>query len=449
MAEYFGCDEWYQSAFSNKNLSPLADLLDEPLSIVKTVSIDRFDLPVCFGEFDFVAERKHCISYCPECILSGYHGAFHEAAWLYRCPIHGEPVKRVSVDSGHGAYVKKLTELLRGACARWPDVWGAEFESRDVHKLNQLMRWLDAVHDQVTQLRIQNVDSTGDALYSFNNIDTLLGRLDVIEPIPPELIDIIVAPPIRQQQIRVEVKFEAASRIKSISKRFPLAHLLRFYNKYAIVIGRHLSSRLMAIREIERLQKEHAVCCCHWSWDRYVGWEKICPGEKSTTELLCPYKYVIKELKNHWIDFVSSDATPQEVSKFEANFLYACGEVLDNNLGCIPDPPFEVPDIRGLSRYILLPKLTLEKDVEFVLESLLVGQATAHFEQLTTWLSSITNERITHIATTLGNTNLFLSDNAAWVSTWNSLERHSVDPVARWKEGQFFNQRLSVHHPVT
>lgn len=443
IAEYFDCDKWYQSLFSPENLSPLADLLDEPFSIIKSVGSNCFYLPVCFGEFDLHAgsEVKRYISYCPKCISNGFHSAFHESCWLYRCPVHGELIKGVLIDSGHGAYVKKLTELLHGACARWPNVWGAEVESQGSLRLDQLRLWLESAHDQVTQLRIQNVASTGDAPYAFEHIGTILGRLDGIAPIPPELVDLFVAPPIRQQQIRVEVALDAASRIKSIDSKFPLWNLLWFYNKHAIAISRCLSSRRLAIREIERLQVEHPSCRCHWTWDRYSGWMQIDPGEKYINELLCPYEYAIRELKERWIDFASIDATPQAVSKIESQFLIGCGIVLDNEFGYIPDPPIDLPNLRGLSHYLLLPKLTLENDVEFILESLLASQARAHCEQLSTWLSSITSEHIPHRTTMPGNTNLFRSENTAWVSTWNSLETQSIDPVARWSEGRQIYQK--------
>lgn len=437
-ADYFGCRSELLDVFNSNNLSLLADILDEPLSIVKTVASNNFYLPVCFGEFKTLFERKHeqPLSYCPACISKGYHASFHQAPWLYQCPIHGEPIKRILIDRNRGAYVKTLTKLLRGACSRWPNVWGAEIQSQDARRLGQLRDWLESVRILVEQLSNQNVASTGDMPYSFKDIDTLLGRLDAIAPIPAELLDLFIVPPIRQQQLKVEVNFDAASRIKLINKVFSLWSLLQFYNKYAIVVSRDLSSRLLAIREIERLQNEHGDCRCHWSWDRYLGWEKICPGEEYTTPIFCPYEYAIKELKDRWITFTSLDDTPQAVSKMETQFLYGCAMVLDNNLGYIPDPPIQLPNFRGLSQYLLLPKLTLENDVEFILETLLACQATAHFEQLAIWLSSITEEQIPIRATTPGKTNLFQSENAEWVSTWISLEEHSIGSLARWNEGR-------------
>lgn len=440
LADYFGCNKGWWWIFSDEHLPRLARLLDEPRTMVNTLGNDCFTLPACFGEFasKFV-DVKHdkYISYCPVCVSNGYHSAFHEVPWLYRCPLHREPLKRIPVDGGPAAYVSAVAELLRNACTRWPDVWGGKtFPEENAPDFARLRRWLEVVRNQQMRQRNRNVASLGDMPYSFGNIGTLLGRLNVVAPIPVELIDLLIVPPERHQQERVEVARDAVCTINEVNKKFPLWFLLWFFNKYvAIVRNRICLSKLLAAQEIKRLEQEHAVCRCQWSWDRYAGWRPIYVDEERPGWLLCPYEYAIKELKERWIVFASSEASNQSVNKIESQFVEGCKLVLDNKLGYLPSPPISLPKHSGLLASFLLPELTLGKDVESVLDLLLAGQVATHCEELAAWLASITSDSKPTRATPVGSTNLFLSDSSAWISTWKRLEARSVDALTRWEEG--------------
>lgn len=440
LADYFELDNGWWRVFSDEHISRLAHLLDEPRATVNTLSDDSFTLPACFGDFACqFGEVKHdkYVSYCPVCLSRGYHSSFHEAPWLYRCLLHREPLKRIPVDGGPTAYVSVVAELLRSACARWPDVWGENtFPGEAAPHFAQFRRWLELARNRAARQRSQNVASLGEMPYSFNNIGTLLGRLNTLAPIPAELIDLLIVAPERQLQNRVEVPRDAVDMIKVTNKKFPLWYLLWFFNKYvAIVSNRRCLSTLLAEQEIRRLEQEHTVCRCQWSWDRYAGWRPISLDEERPSWLLCPYKYAIKELKERWLVFALSDASNQSVNKIESQFVEGCKLVLDNELGYVPSPPISLPKHRGLLASFLLPELTLGNDVESVLDLLLAGQVTTHCEELAAWLSSITTDREPIRAPPVGGTNLFLSNGAAWISSWKRLEARSGNAVARWEEG--------------
>lgn len=439
IAGYFGRDVDCWRVFSDEHLLRMARLLDEPLAIVKTLRNDCFTLPACFGEFTFhssnVTSSKY-VSYCPVCLVSGYHGAFHEAPWLYRCPLHREPLKREPVLGGPVAYVRAVAELLRCTCASWPDVWRENFETDG--SLQLLWRWLKLARDRATRLHSQSAASLRESPYSFHNLDILLGRLDSIAPIPTELFDLFLVSPRRQQQGRVEVARDAVSMVKALGKKFPLWFLLWYFNKYEAVFSGRRCSRLLADQAIETLKQEHTVCRCHWAWDRYASWEPINSDEKRASWRLCPYEYAIKELKERWLVFTSSEASPQAANKIENQFLEGCRMVLENGLGYLPDTPISIPPNQGgVITGFLLPKLTLGDDVEYMLDSLLAGQVTAHCEELTAWLAAITSDCRPLQPTPAGSTNLFLDDRAAWVSTWKCLEARSADDaVALSDEGR-------------
>lgn len=87
-SDYFGCDKGWWRVFTSEHFTRLAHLLDEPCAKVNTLAAASFTLPACFGDFTCeFSEIKHnkYVSYCPECLSRGYHGAFHEVPWLYKC----------------------------------------------------------------------------------------------------------------------------------------------------------------------------------------------------------------------------------------------------------------------------------------------------------------------------------------------------------------------------
>lgn len=445
-ADYFGCDnaERYDEAgryiFDDENLAALALLIDEPLVIVKTLQRHLFRLPACFGEFKFYfseIKNSHYISYCSKCLSSGYHGAFHEVPWLYSCPIHQEPLKRKYVGGRATAYVEAIAVLLRSACPSWPDIWGGKtFPGKRSLHLLQLRRWLVTVQNRTQILCSQNLASLGEMPYSYKDIGIVLGRLETIIPVPTELINILIVPPHRQQQKIWEVPFNVASTIKIINKKFPLPFLLWFFNKYRLIVSSQpsLSSQLVA-KKIMMLKEAHSVCQCQWAWDRYAGWGGVYSDEERPSWLLCPYEYAIKELEEYWLVFASNDASNQAVTKLENKFIEGCKLLLDNELGCIKNRQMSLTKCRGFSSYFLLPEVALGKEIESVLDYLLEGQAAAHCDELSAWLTSIFKDQIPVRATSAGSVNIFQSKSTAWISTWKSLEANSVDPVRRWKDG--------------
>lgn len=447
-ADYFGCDNEPRGIFTDEHLLPLARLIDEPLAIVKTLRNDCFALPACFGEFRChffeVKPDKH-VSYCPACVARGYHGAFHEVPWLYRCPLHREPLKRVPVGGKSGAYVRAVAELLRCACVRWPDVWRGNFQADGVPRVAQLRHWLAVARNRTMRLRCQNAASLGESQYSLENLEILLGRLDSVVPIPTELLDLLLVSPRRQQQDKVAVARDAASAIKAVSKKISLQFLLWFFNKYEAIFSYRRSSQLLAERWIAKLEQEHTICRCDWAWDRYSGWQPIYSDEKRASWLLCPYEYAIQELKERWLIFTSSEASQRAANKIENRFIEGCRMVVENNLGYIPNPPLSLHGVQGQIAGLLLPKLTMGDNIEYVLDVLMAGQVAVHCDELTAWLSAITSDRKPIRATPAGSTNLFMDDSAAWVSTWKCLGAQSADAVARWEEGRVLWPRPPSH----
>lgn len=435
---YFGVGTRWQLVFTDKDLLPMAKLLDEPHAVVQTLFNNFFQLPVCFGEFrmDFseIKPEKY-VSYCPQCLASGYHSAFHEAPWLYLCLLHRVPLIRVPVGAGHAEYPNAVADLLRGACGRWPDVWMSDFDLDGSPQLAQAKSWLAEAGDCAMRLSSQNIAMRTDKSYSFDDLDILLGRLDSLVPIPGQIIDYLITPPRRQQQSRDELSRDAVIKLKSVSNNVPLRLLLWYFGKYHSILSSPRPSRLLAGQVIAELEHEHAVCRCDWAWDRYIGWRPIWDDEKRSDRLLCPYQYAINELEEHWLVFALPEESPQTLKKIISRFLEGTKLVLENGLGHFPESPIDFPPGSGFSKAYLLPELTFGDDFEYMLDSLLVAQTNAHIEDLTTWLSEVSHDKKPIRKTPAGSVNLFSDESAAWVSAWKSLEAKSAYPLARWEEG--------------
>jgi len=111
----------------------LAKFLDEPLSILSTMSLRPFILDV--GASLLLASKKdkgeedfRSLWGCECCLAAGYHSVLHQVSWLKRCYIHGTPLvlviehcpPPVSGLRTDTRGISPLRELWFGKRARWP-----------------------------------------------------------------------------------------------------------------------------------------------------------------------------------------------------------------------------------------------------------------------------------------------------------------------------------------
>lgn len=432
---YFGDDE--NIYIFAKHLPALANLLDEPLTVVNTLSNSSFALPACFGAFESnfsEVKNRERVSYCPACLESGYHAIFHEEPWLYRCPLHREPIERLAFVGGHDGYLTTVKNLLKLNCPRWPDVClGNAFPGDKFPDFLLLLRWISNAKKRTAKLHGYNAASLEELPYSLENIDILLGRLDAISPISRELTDLMIVPPRRQHQKKEAVTRDAVIKIQGAAKKIPLCRLLWYLRKHnAIIQSRESPSRLIAATEVTKLQQKHSACKCQWAWSRYDGWQRIHSDEERSDLRLCPYEYAIDELRANWLDFVSPNASSRVVLNTEGEFFDACYQVREAKLSTVE---WSEPSQYENSGHAGMPIIPLVKNVESLLDVLLTAQVTAHCDELNAWLSSISGGDIPLRRRFAGSVNLFLDNKTAWVSSWTCLEAKSFDAVARREEG--------------
>lgn len=128
-------DYWERSfpwAECDEAVPRIASYLDEPLDVVETVfGKERLSIAGWSYRRDD-SPSKNTVSYCPTCVVTGFHGYFHENPNLRRCPIHGTDLFRDFISSKTPChidqYVESLAQLFAQANGAWPAM-GARAET--------------------------------------------------------------------------------------------------------------------------------------------------------------------------------------------------------------------------------------------------------------------------------------------------------------------------------
>lgn len=433
-------EPWW--TFKEADLLPLADLLDEPFETVRTLSPDAFRLPPCYGAFkyDFSnAALKHRFSYCPSCLRNGYHAAFHEAPWLYECPIHRVPLHRPQFLGGYSEYVAVAAASLRDACPRWPDVLAHEAlpAGSEGTALTELCAWLAVVQRRAALLRAQDLRGLDEPPYRFQHLGVLLGRLATLAPVSDALAALFLVPPCHEEQAVEPLSRDAARSLAAIARKIPLDEVLRYYVMTAARHEQPRRFRRLAAAGIERLRQAHEVCCCQWKWDRYDGWSAAYPGQIQHAYYLCPYAYAMKELADWWLAFCPTDLPRRTVVQARLHYAQDSQEWVDLGLAEYVDAPApDAPRVDPFSPF-RLPRLCLPDDVDAACDAVLAHQVAAHCEELSLWLASITPETPPLREERPGNVNVFVAEDAAWISAWTpGAGASTTDPLRRWYAGE-------------
>lgn len=108
-------------------LSQLARKLGEPISVIRSTSIESMLPPI--GLKESVKGVQHSmlpkrLRYCCVCIEKGFHATYHQLPWLSHCLIHEEPFgllkKSERLDDMSDINItKELFDLLFGSSSKW------------------------------------------------------------------------------------------------------------------------------------------------------------------------------------------------------------------------------------------------------------------------------------------------------------------------------------------
>lgn len=439
-ARYFqrGENPWW--SLNNEDVPALARLLDEPSRVVTTLSA-KLQLPSCYGTFstNFDAVRHdQYISYCPSCLSTGYHSAFHEAQWLYLCPIHREPLARRSFFGSYEKYVGAIADLLRDACPTWPATQ-LKRGLPDRHRrkeIRELLEWLTIVGQRTDAISAQNVELFRQSPYKFSRLGVLLGRLDALQNIPRSLVEILLVPPCPQTQEVEVLSRDLGALIAETAKTISLGRLLDYYSVTAAAFRLSKKFRSLATSGIERLRQQHQVCHCEWRWSRYSGWSRAEVGEIHNLYYLCPYTYAMETLNSNWLDFFDYGVSTRMQNKMGLAYAWEGAEMVRRGLATYVDsgdsPAAADYGLRGYR----LPELTVGDDLDQVLDMILCKRVAAQIEYLVAWIASLTPQTHPVQPAWPGGLNLFFDGHSASISSWiPGTFRGSQTPEGRWREG--------------
>jgi hypothetical protein len=112
---------------TNRQARAFSKLLDEPLSVVKTLEQpDSFDLASArklIPGHAAVFPRSLHLRYCPECLRLQFHGFFHQFSYLDRCPLHEVELLEIGGNASSAYFDNKvalLIKLFREFHPDWP-----------------------------------------------------------------------------------------------------------------------------------------------------------------------------------------------------------------------------------------------------------------------------------------------------------------------------------------
>lgn len=415
---------------SRSELERLAQLLDEPREIARTLDASYLEIPACYGNFrlapSFYELSKTSVSICPICIKHGYHASFHEAPWLSHCPIHNVAIERYPVEGNrHDGYVRQLSKLFRSRNKKWPELFPYETiwkDSRELSGFKKYLKWIRTAQRTAKRLCASSVCYYDSNPYQLEDAGILLGRLAVADPIPLEMHAFLRFPACSGAQSLYPVDVDAINRIESISKRIPFGMLLWFHSKAVSISGRETEHRRMALQLIDHLKNEHTTCGCQWKWDPYSFWQPSTPEHIKWSGRHCPYTYQIEQLKDRWLDFTNPEFGQK---RFQIAFhkytsvlsdLFEYGAALGGE-----DLAERRPQKNGCAWFDDMRRFKFSLSIEAILDLALTLQLREYGEVVSSWFSAISPDERPREREAAGSVNLLINDNKGWISAWTPV----------------------------
>lgn len=302
--------------------------------------------------------------------------------------------------------------------------------------LTELCVWLAVVQRRAALLRAQNIRVLDEPPYLFEHLGLLLGRLATLAPVSDTLAALFLVPPCQQVHVVESLSRDTTLSVAAIARMRSQDLFFHYYVRTAARLHQPRRFRRLAENEIERLRKEHEVCCCHWKWDRYAGWTPAYPGKIHQGYYLCPYEYAVQTLADSWLNFYPEGMRRRAVIQEKMIYAYESLEWVELGLAeYVKVPAAVAPVVDEFSNY-RLPSLTLPDDVDEAWDAVIAHRVATHCEALSLWLASITPETPPWREELPGNVNVFVADDAAWISSWKPVPGSSItDPERRWREG--------------
>lgn len=300
----------------------IARILDEPKSVVNTIFkysyLNRNWPPFRFNEIEITRNK---ISFCPECLVDGYHGNFHESDWLKKCPIHRIDLACEAIPHSSSAkidrYVTKLLSLLDLNCPGWEISDGKYRQSAKIKEnshFDKFLHWRYSAENFVFRNRDIVLGSFGcneivnyASFINHSNYLILLDKLGLIKLIPKDLYELFVDNELSSAIEIQDYGHDLVHELKKIQNYFQFDDLLSFFRLAQIVKGEELSFQTILDAEIYALKLQHPsrLCNCIWGINKRGELVNCLPGElKYFGDFMCPYEYAANELYDKWLNLM-------------------------------------------------------------------------------------------------------------------------------------------------
>lgn len=378
---------------SSQTISGIAELLDEQPAIVETVfGRDRWSIAEPRYSHIQLPELD-TLSYCPLCISDGFHGNFHEAEWLRRCPIHGTKLTRTFLHLSNGSsvfdrYVLQLTKIFEENDVDWTAMSASQGKGADPaggDLLGELLGWRDGVRDAMTGwLKVccsHTDDTTG---YQFSHLDIWLGRLAWFLPMSEELSDLFLVKPWTVVPVVHQCHGDLARELGNIVDTVNFGLFLWTYRTARLLenIGPPDQDFVADAIAAFSLCPGNRRCKCIWGINNQQQWLRYKPGViHGYSSAVCPSRYAASELRREWGQ--AFPEKPKEYIKFEEKYhicvdrLVKCG--LAEVTGLVPHEWLKIPSLHFFC----------SEEATLLFEIILSSLARAHLDELTHWLGTI------------------------------------------------------------
>lgn len=415
---------------SRAELVRVAEILDEPPEIARTLDPSYLEIPACYGTFtlspSYYESSKTRMSFCPVCIQHGYHASFHEALWLKSCPIHNVAIERCFIENSQfDSHVRELTKLFRSRNSKWPELFPLDTIWKDHSALStfrNFLKWIRAAKRTTSRVRASSISYSVGNPYEFQDSGILLGRLAVANPIPEDVQSIFRIPICTGRQSLYPVDRDSIIRIDSISNRVPFEWLLWFHRKAACIRQRETEHRRLAIQLIEKLKNEHLTCHCLWEWDRYSYWQRSTPEHIQESGRYCPYTYQLAQLKDRWLEFSNDDFGTRDYRTVFQRYTQILRELFEFGTAVGGEevrerrPQDLVRDWADTLRWFkFIPS------IESLLDTVLTLQVEACAEVVANWFDAIRADKCPQEIQAAESINLMSDNHKAWISAWNPV----------------------------
>lgn len=376
----------------------LAGLLDEPVSVVRTLNIR----PLSSGGAKLFAKRAQHIQplsqmrVCDSCLGCGIHLVFAEIPWVQLCPLHRLTYRTLALPwvpshARFGKYIQILEKSFRSVNQNWPSLHnvgaGPSHSRENLKSLNVFTGWLSLLDFSARCTKKQTLWTSKTTLRGAHGPSLSFEKLLHLCPPPKSVSDVIAKSNENFVFHRAYYEKTVSDELASLAKRVELGKFISTYKRSARLYETNLYFRDLLGEYVASIGHGHKLCQCGWGWSNYLGWQQVDPNSWPHWGYICPVELAANELISAWGDFTS--VLSRHDTKLE--LLSMTGSMHDYQelwLGAIEN--LASTDISLRSPQGRRREWAMSSDLGSLLNELIFLNMQVHTEELQNWLLELT-----------------------------------------------------------